>query len=145
MGLIGELMRQGAGLFLIDVQKDSVHFSDSIFSKDRLPYVPIDETKASVLTCEESREFLNQLGISGEIIHTSSHSEDSISLILDNGDCFVGDLEPFEYLEAYEENAPLKNDWEQLLSFRPKRVFYAHAPEKCISCHIVAGNALSRI
>ena len=33
MGLIGELMKQGVKLLLIDVQKDSVHFSDPIFAK----------------------------------------------------------------------------------------------------------------
>ena len=41
-------------------------------------------------------------------------------------------VEPFEYLAAYEENASLMRDWTQLLSFRPKRVFYAHAPEKAL-------------
>ncbi len=70
------------------------------------------------------------MGISGEIIRTPSHSEDSVSLILDDGDCFVGDLEPFEYIEAYGENPKLKNDWERVLSYGPKRIFYSHRPEK---------------
>ena len=130
MGLISDLMNQGVKLLLIDVQKDSVHYSDAIFEKDKLPYSPIKEASATVITCEESRSFLEKMGILGEIIYTPSHSKDSISLILDNGDCFVGDLEPFEYLEAYEENAPLKNDWDHILSYRPKRVFFAHVPEK---------------
>ena len=45
----------------------------------------------------------------GEIIATTSHSADSISLILDSGECFVGDLEPIGYLAAYEQNDKLKN------------------------------------
>ena len=53
-----------------------------------------------------------------------------ITLILDDGDCFVGDLEPFEYLEAYTENTQLMRDWEHIRSFGPKRIFYAHRPEK---------------
>ena len=28
----------------------------------------------------------------------------TIAVILDNGECFVGDLEPIEYLRAYEKN-----------------------------------------
>ena len=104
MGLISDLMKQGAMLILIDVQRDYVHFSDSIFARDRLPYTPIDESLGTVISCSESREFLLRAGISGEIIHTHSHSEDSVSLIMDDGDCFVGDLEPFEYIEVYEEN-----------------------------------------
>ena len=130
MGLISELMKQGVKLVLLDIQKNSVHFSDSIFERDKLSYSPIDEASAAVITCEKSRSFLGSIGIPGIIINTPSHSEDSISLVLDNGDCFVGDLEPFEYLEAYGENAPLKNDWDRILSFHPRRIFYAHAPAK---------------
>ena len=132
MGLIGELMQQGVKLLLTDVQKDSIHFSDRIFDRDKLPYIPIDETTAAVISCAESRNYLECLGIAGEIIRTPSHSDDSISLILDNGDCLVGDLESFEYLGAYEENPKLERDWERILSFHPKRIFYAHAPEMII-------------
>jgi glyoxylase-like metal-dependent hydrolase (beta-lactamase superfamily II) len=132
MGLIGELMKQGVKLLLVDVQKDFVHFSDRIFERDKLPYIPIDETTAVMISCTESRKYLERLGISAEIIHTPSHSDDSISLLLDNGDSFVGDLEPFEYLGAYEENLKLEWDWEHILSFRPKRIFYAHVPEMIV-------------
>lgn len=136
MGLISELMDQGAELILIDVQRDFVHFSDSIFARDRLPYTPIDEASATVISCDESRDFLSQAGISGEIIHTPSHSRDSIILVLDDGDCFAGDLEPYEYIEAYveayEESAKLRSDWEHIMSFRPERIFYSHRPERII-------------
>lgn len=67
MGLIPELMKQGVKLLLIDTQVDSVHFSDYIFARDRVPFEPIDEAKAAVITCAESKEFLAGIGISGEI------------------------------------------------------------------------------
>ena len=133
MGLISELTKLGVKLLLVDMQKDFVHYSDGIFERGKIPYSPVDDTLATVISCEESRNFLSFLGIHGEIISTPSHSEDSISLILDDGDSFVGDLEPIEYLEAYMENVKLKRDWEQILSFCPKRVFYAHMPEKELS------------
>ena len=132
MGLISELMKQGVKLLVVDAQKDFIHDSDHLFVRDRISYSPIDETLAAVISCEESRGFLSGLGIQGEIIRLPSHSEDSISLVLDDGDCFVGDLEPFEYLEAYQENLPLKNDWERILSFSPRRILYAHWPEKVL-------------
>lgn len=135
MGLVSQLMDQGMKLLLVDVQKDAVHFSDGIFAKDKHPYTPIDESQATVISCEESRAFLAGLGIQGEIIHTPSHSVDSISLILDDGDCFVGDLEPFEYIEAYGENEALKKDWENILKYGPRRVFCAHRPEKIMDCY----------
>ena len=129
MGLVGELMKQGVKLLLADTQIDLVHFSDRIFERDRIPFEPVNEKLAEVISCRESRSFLAKLGIHGEIIPTPSHSDDSISLVSDDGDCFVGDLEPFAYLEAYEENTGLKSDWEHILAFNPKRIFYAHAPE----------------
>ena len=133
IGLVSGLMRQGVKLLLIDLQKDSVHYSDRIFERDRhLRYDPIDEGAAAVISCAESRTFLQKLGIKGEIISTSSHSPDSVSLILDSGECFVGDLEPLEYLAAYEENLPLRADWDRVLAFGPKRILYAHANEKGI-------------
>lgn len=129
IGLFSELQKLGLPLLMVDVQQKFVHFADSIFARDKnLHYEPIDEQAAKIISCAESRAFLETLGISGEIIHTPSHSEDSISLILDSGECFVGDLEPFEYLEAYEDNPKLEKDWEQILNLNTKKIFYAHVP-----------------
>ena len=130
MGIIGDLTEQGVGLLLLEEQMETVHFSDSIFERERLPFIPINEKSATVIRCNESRAFLFSIGISGEIIRTPSHSKDSVSLIMDDGNCFVGDLEPPEYAEAYKNNNLLKTDWERIMSFSPKTVFYAHRPEK---------------
>ena len=90
----------------------------------------IDENSAKIISCAESRSFLRSIGIDGEIIHTPSHSVDSVSILLDDGNCIVGDLEPVEYLAAYNHNPELKSDWEQVMSHHPKRILYAHANEK---------------
>ncbi len=127
MGLIPDLMKLGARLLLMDTQRDSVHFSDHIFARDGLPFEPIDETRATVIRCDESRKFLSGIGIDGEVIATPSHSPDSISLLLDSGDALVGDLTPKEYMDAYEKNDALKADWTRVMSCRPERVCYAHA------------------
>ena len=133
-GLIGELQELGITLLLFDVQLESVHFADGIFARDkRLKYIPVREAAAKVISCGESRDFLQSLGISGEIIRTPSHSEDSVSVVLDGGNCIVGDLEPLEYLYAYEDNPGLKSDWEKIMNFSPKRILYAHANEKTIT------------
>ena len=131
IGIVSELQKLGVTLLIVDVQRSSVHFADEIFSRDkRLNYKPIDENVAKVISCAESRSFLRSIGISGEIIHTPSHSEDSVSIILDDGDCIVGDLEPVEYLAAYDHNPSLKNDWEQIMSYHPKRILFSHVNEK---------------
>ena len=131
MGLISELMKQGVRLLLLDTQQPHVRFSDAIFARDkRLHYEPISAETATVIKSTESRAFLGRLGIHGEIAVTPSHSADSVSLLLDSGECFVGDLEPMEYLDAYEEKDALQRDWERILSHGPKTVYYAHRPPK---------------
>lgn len=128
VGLIGELQQLGVKLLLIDLQKDHVHFADPIFAKEvRLRHKPADEALAEVISCGESRSFLGKLGIAGEIIHTPSHSPDSVSLILDCGEVFAGDLEPIEYLYAYDKNPALEKDWEKILSYNFSHIYYAHA------------------
>lgn len=128
MGLIGDLTAHGVKLLLADCQKGATHFSDVIFSRDGLPFTPIDESYATVVPCEDSREFLGDMGIHGEIIRTPSHSSDSVSLVLDDGDCLVGDLESYEYIPSYEDAAELRNDWEIILSHDPARILYSHRP-----------------
>ena len=101
MGLISELMQQGVKLLIIDKQLNYVHFSDNIFSRDkRLNYKPIDDGDALIVTCHEAEKILYSIGVSANIVSTCSHSEDGIAIILNSGECFVGDLEPKEYLEA---------------------------------------------
>lgn len=131
MGLIGELTELGVKLLLTEHQVEYIHFSDEIFLREpRLNYKPIDESKALVIACEESRDILREMGIQGEIIPTKSHSSDGIAVILDDGNCFVGDLEPFEYIGAYENNVALREDWELILSYAPAVIHYGHANEK---------------
>ena len=133
MGMAGELQRLGVKLLIVDVQRPFVHASDGIFARDkRLTYRPVDESTAMGFSCSESRALLKVHGIGGEILHTPSHSQDSVSLLLDDGSCLVGDLEPLAYLAGYDENPALKNDWEQILRQHPKRILYAHANEQSL-------------
>ncbi len=132
-GLIGELQELGVKLLLADVQKASVHFSDEIFSRDqKLAYKTVRDIDAEVIRCEDGRTFLDKLGIGGEIIPTPSHSIDSISVILDSGECIVGDLEPFEFAAGYENNTSLIADWERITAYRPNSILFAHATEKVL-------------
>ena len=128
-GLIGELQKRGLRLILPEIQKEAVHFPDYIFKRDGISYVPVDEGTADNISIESGRDYLRTLGIEGEIVSTPSHSRDSVSLILDDGDCIVGDLQPREYIVCYDEDTGLKADWYVIMNHRPKRILYAHIPE----------------
>ena len=131
IGIAGDLMEQGVKLIIMESQLPYVHYSDPIFAKEPyLNYKSIDESKGEILSFADASSFLFSIGIKGDIMPAPSHSEDSIIITLDDGTVIAGDLEPYEYLEAYEENDNLKADWGKLLSLNPKRILYAHANEK---------------
>lgn len=130
-GLIGELQKRGVKLAVFDVQLPYVHFADGVYEKDGARgYVPVDGSAAEVVPTGESRAFLKTLGINGEIVPTPSHSKDSVSLVLDDGNCLVGDLEPFSFAEGYDDPHSLRADWNAIMLHRPKTVRFAHANEK---------------
>ena len=131
IGLVSELMDQGVKLILMESQVNSVHYSDTIFAKEpHLNYKPIDESMAMILKFDDAHSFLDSLGISGNIGSTKSHSEDSIYVALSDGTFILGDLEPLGYLDAYQDNLALKEDWEQILRQKPRLFLYAHANEQ---------------
>lgn len=132
MGIAGELMKLGIKLLLLDVQKDYVQYSDSIFDKEKNgSYIPVHADQATVITCCESRAFLKELGIGGEIVHTPGHSDDSISLVLDDGSAIVGDLYTWESTLGYD-NPQVMDSWKLLISKGVKLAFYGHANEQLI-------------
>ena len=134
IGIAGDLMEQGVKLIIMESQLHYVHYSDPIFAKEPyLNYKSIDESKGEILSFADASSFLFSIGIKGDIMPAPSHSEDSIIITLDDGTVIAGDLEPYEYLEAYEENDKLKADWGKLLSLNPKRILYAHANEKILN------------
>ena len=127
MGLMGELAELGVRPVIFENQWESVHYSDPIFARQRgLSYKPLEEGSALKLGLDVGRDFLRGLGIQGEIVPTLSHSPDGIALILDDGHCFVGDLEPMSFIPAYENNERLAKDWELILSLGAREAHFGH-------------------
>lgn len=125
IGIMGDLQELGITPLILDVQKDHIHGSDAIFAKNGEKFTPIREENASIISCAESREFLRKIGIDGEIVHTPGHSPDSVSLILDNGAAFVGDLPPYDVRDGYDEPT-VKESWGLIMSYRPNIIYYGH-------------------
>lgn len=126
MGLAQDLIDLGIKLIVIDVQKDYIHQSDYIFKKEgNKAFKSIQDDMVLVLSCNTSREFLSELGIDGEIVHTPGHSEDSVSLILDSGEAVVGDLYPLEQVILYDSST-LIDTWDNLLGRQLNWIYYAH-------------------
>ena len=128
MGTAQEIADTGVTIAAADVQRDFLHASDRVFEKEHnRAFVPIDDKAVRFVPLSESREFLGELGISGELIHTPGHSDDSISLWLDEERAlFVGDLAPLYELELHRGTQTAES-WERLLALKPRRVYYGHA------------------
>ncbi|MGN0071467.1 MAG: MBL fold metallo-hydrolase [Atopobiaceae bacterium] len=132
MGIVGDLERLGVIPVVFDVQLPYIHQSDAVFAKEvKHRFVPVDDAGIHVVPLSESRAFFASLGIAGEAISTPSHSADSVSVLLDSGTFFVGDLMAPDMVAAYGKDVPpeLEKDWELLRARHPKRICFAHAGE----------------
>ena len=123
-GLAEELKKQGVPLLVLDVQVDAIPMMTT-WTKPGDNYVEITTDGNITISCQESRQLLGQIGVPGEILHTPGHSDDSISLLLDDGSVFTGDLPP----EAYAFDNPVALDsWRLLRERGARRVYPAHVP-----------------
>jgi glyoxylase-like metal-dependent hydrolase (beta-lactamase superfamily II) len=101
-GAVQELKNHGAKLILLESQVDFVKpLADYLKSKN-MPFLEIQPTGNIILKFEESRKFLASLGLAGEIIPAPGHSDDHVTLILDDGSAFTGDLPP-RFMVAEED------------------------------------------
>ncbi len=78
-----------------------------------------------LLAFRNSRFFLKTLGIEGEIISTNGHSQDHVTLILDEGIAFTGDLPPEN---CSPEGSEAFLDWQRLRSMKVTKIYPAHGP-----------------
>jgi glyoxylase-like metal-dependent hydrolase (beta-lactamase superfamily II) len=77
---------------------------------------------------------LRDFGLAGRILHTPGHSPGSISILLDNGDAFTGDLCPnlfprnlWSYFPPYAYDvATVYRSWDKLLSAPIKTLYPGH-------------------
>jgi len=80
-----------------------------------------------VITCAESRALLATIGIDGQLVHTPGHSDDSVSLLLDSGAVFTGDL-THPMLLAEENAEVVARSWQHLRDLGATTVHPGHGP-----------------
>lgn len=125
-GMAQELKRFGCKLIVIDLQMSAIP-AQAAYMKPEQHYAEIDLKDNVVITLNNSRKFLAQLGIMGEIISTPGHSDDSVSLVLDEGAAFTGDL-PHPMLRGEEPNLVVDESWAKLRALNVKTIYPGHGP-----------------
>jgi glyoxylase-like metal-dependent hydrolase (beta-lactamase superfamily II) len=123
-GLAQELKLAGVALLVLDVQDAAIPLMKQ-FTKLQDHYVDISLDGNVIISPAESRALLAQVGIPGEVLHTPGHSDDSVSLLLDDGSVFTGDLTPYEL--AWGESAEVvQASWRLLKDRGAKRIYPGH-------------------
>jgi endoribonuclease LACTB2 len=123
-GLVEELKGQGIKFVLLECQQDFIAPFNEFFKTKNYPYVEIKQNDNLILKLGESRNFLAGLGIDGEILDTPGHSDDSVTLILDEGFAFTGDLPPRFMLT--DDDKVAHQSWDKIYQHKIIRIFPAH-------------------
>lgn len=123
-GLAQELKQAGVLLLVLDVQVNAIPLMKQ-FTKPQDHYVEIISDGNVVISCADSRSLLEQIGIAGEILHTPGHSGDSVSLLLDDGSAFTGDLTPAD-LAWGEAASVVRSSWQLLYAKGARQVYPGH-------------------
>jgi glyoxylase-like metal-dependent hydrolase (beta-lactamase superfamily II) len=130
-GLAQELKMAGVGLLVLETQVAAIPLMKQ-FTKPQDHYVDIQLEGNLNITFSESRPLLAEIGIEGEILSTPGHSDDSISLLLDDGSVFTGDLPPLEY--AWGDSGELvKESWRLLIERGARLIYPAHGEIRSIN------------
>ncbi len=126
-GLAEELKRIGVRLLVLDTQVASIPLMRRhVKPEDHYTEITLDSN--ITLTEASSRAFLASIGIAGEIISTPGHSDDSVSLILDEGIAFTGDLPPL-FAVPDDPTDLARQSWEKIRAKGVTTICPAHGPE----------------
>ncbi len=127
-GLAEELKREGVPLIVLDVQVDAIPMMKT-WTKPADNYTDITAIGNVIISFEESRQLLSQIGIAGEILYTPGHTDHCVSLLLDDGSAFTGDLPAEVY--AFDNPVALAS-WRLLRENGATQVYPAHGPIRSI-------------
>lgn len=88
------------------------------------------------IVISEDDDILRDIGISGKILCAPGHTNDSISIVLDDGRAFIGDIaiDFPKFLGTYyravliENEAQMLKSWQKIIDAGAKTIYPAHGP-----------------
>lgn len=124
-GLAQELKRAGVPLLVLEQQLAAIPAMKT-WTKPGDGYLEVTMHDNVVIAAEESRRLLERLGIGGEILPTPGHSDDSVSLVLDDGSVFTGDLTPPALIGDDAASTVVLESWRRLRACGARVVYPGH-------------------
>jgi glyoxylase-like metal-dependent hydrolase (beta-lactamase superfamily II) len=125
-GLTQNLKDFGTTLLLHEYQVPYINKLNLLYKKNpKANFKDITNSNNLVLTEAESRSFLKSIGIEGKLISTPGHSDDSISLIIDDCCAFTGDLPALDLIEVYNDIV-IEDSWDMIKKHSVKTIYPGH-------------------
>ncbi len=132
-GLAQELKLAGVPLLVVSEQERAIPLLKQ-WTKPVDRFVDITLHDNVVVTVRESRQVLADIGIGGEIVLTPGHTDDSVSLLLDNGSAFTGDLPPPSMVTDDNAAAVLRS-WQELRQRGATTIHPGHGPVRPLAVY----------
>jgi ribonuclease/clavin/mitogillin len=129
-GLAQEMKAKGVRLIVLEQQLPAIPILKT-YMKPINHYVDITLHDNLVMSVHESRAFLKRIGIAGEIVRTPGHSDDSVSLALDAGAAFTGDLPPPGFVDERASDS-VRQSWDALRALHVRLIYPGHGPVRPI-------------
>jgi len=125
-GLAEELKRQGMRLLVAEEQVHAIALMKQ-WTKPQDHFVDITSHGNLTFPLADSRRMLGAIGIDGEVVHTPGHSDDSVSLVLDGGAVFTGDL-TLPRMAGEDHAEVVLHSWRTLAGRGATTVYPGHGP-----------------
>jgi len=123
-GCAQDLKRAGVPLLVLETQAGWIPRMKR-FTKPQDNYSEITLHDNVDITFAESRDRLARIGIAGEIVPTPGHSDDSVSLVLDSGEAFTGDL-THPQMAGEDSLEIVRESWRRLRDLGAVTVYPGH-------------------
>lgn len=124
-GLAQELKQQGVRLIVLEPQLPAVPVLGT-YMKPAQRFAPVALHDNMVCSIAGSRALLRRLGFDGEVLATPGHSDDSVSLVLDSGVAFTGDLPPPHLI--LDESGIQEQSWTAIRARGVHTIYPGHGP-----------------
>jgi len=126
-GLAEELKLAGVPLIVMENQVPAFP-QLTRWAKPQDHFVPITPAGNMTLAFADSRAWLARIGFAGEILPTPGHSDDSVSLLLDDGAAFTGDLTAPALIGEDDAGRLATASWRLLRERGATRLYPGHGP-----------------
>ena len=130
-GAAQDLKNRGVPLLVMQEQAEAIPLMKQAIKPTDL-YTEITLPDNVVIPTSESRDFLKRIGIEGEILHTPGHSDDSVTLVLDIGCAFTGDL-TLEAMATEQDADVVARSWNLLRERKVTTVYPGHGASYYLS------------